>query len=93
MHARHLYRIETEAMDRDALVEALFAQGIGTGVHYRAVHLHRYYRERYDLRPESFPQATRASERTLSLPLTAGLSDEAQERTIEALRSTIENAG
>ena len=40
----------TLGLSRDELLEALTVRGIGTGVHYRGVHLHPYYRDKYDLR-------------------------------------------
>ncbi|HWF25923.1 MAG TPA: DegT/DnrJ/EryC1/StrS family aminotransferase [Solirubrobacteraceae bacterium] len=87
-HARHLYQVllEPEApLARDELVEALIARGIGTGVHYRGVHLHPYYRDRYHLAPESFPVATSISERTLSLPLSPKVTGADQDDVVLAL--------
>jgi dTDP-4-amino-4,6-dideoxygalactose transaminase len=91
-HARHLYRIEVAAearLDRDALLDRLVAAGIGTGVHYRAVHLHPYYRDRYALHPASLPIATAASERTLSLPLSPKVSDDDQDDVVAALTDAL----
>ena len=55
-HARHLYQVllEPEApVTRDELLDGLDrAASIGTGVHYRGVHLHPYYRDTYGLRRE-----------------------------------------
>jgi dTDP-4-amino-4,6-dideoxygalactose transaminase len=92
-HARHLYAVEIEpaaARDRDEMLDALQAAGIGAGVHYRGIHLHPYYRTRYDLAPESFPVATAISDRTLSLPLSPKVSDDDAERVISTLRSLLE---
>lgn len=91
-HARHLYRIEVapEAkIDRDALLDRLVTAGIGTGVHYRAVHLHPYYRDHYKLDPASLPIATAASERTLSLPLSPKVSDDDQDDVVTALTEAL----
>jgi dTDP-4-amino-4,6-dideoxygalactose transaminase len=87
-HARHLYQvlIEPEApLRRDALLDALNARRIGTGVHYRGVHLHPYYRDRYGLVPEAFPVATSVSERTLSLPLSPQITEADQDDVVGAL--------
>jgi len=91
-HARHLYRILTRrdgASPRDDVIARMSAAGIGTGVHYRGVHLHRYYRERYGLDPAAFPVATDMSERTLSLPLSPAITAADQRRVAEALRGAI----
>lgn len=78
-HARHLYQVLVgpEAdVTRDDLMTRLTQRRIGVGVHYRACHLHPYYRDKYGLTPADFPVASDLSERTLSLPLAADLSEE-----------------
>lgn len=92
-HARHLYTIHLElehlTVDRDAVLSALHCQGIGTGVHYRGLHLHPYYRERFRYAVDDFPESTWLSERTLSIPLSPKLTDEDVEDVIEALINTL----
>ena len=76
-HSRHLYQVlvgQDACMSRDELLDFLVERRIGAGVHYRGVHLHPYYRDRYGLRPAAFPVATDISERTISLPLSPGVS-------------------
>jgi dTDP-4-amino-4,6-dideoxygalactose transaminase len=87
-HARHLYQVlvgRDAPLTRDALLDALAARRIGTGVHYRGVHLHPFYRDRYGLRPEDFPVATAISERTVSLPLSPKVSEADQDDVAAAL--------
>lgn len=72
VHSWHLYvvRLAGDApVSRDVFIERLFAAGIGCSVHYIPLHLHPYWRERYDLKPEHFPQSQHAYERMVSLPL------------------------
>ena len=91
-HARHLYQvlIEPDApLARDELLNALNERNIGTGVHYRGVHLHPYYRDRYHLAPEDFPVASAISDRTLSLPLSPRVSDADQDSVVQALRELL----
>jgi dTDP-4-amino-4,6-dideoxygalactose transaminase len=95
-HARHLYsvRLEEDAgLSRDALLDALQEQRIGSGVHYLAVHLHPYYRERYGLEPDDLPIAHRISQQTLSLPLSPKVSDADQDDVVAALRLVLERGG
>jgi dTDP-4-amino-4,6-dideoxygalactose transaminase len=83
--------VEPEApLDRDRLIHALSERNIGTGVHYRGVHLHPYYRDRYGLRPEQFPVATRISDRTLSLPLSPRVTEADQDDTVQALQELLD---
>lgn len=90
-HAWHLYqlllRLEMLSIDRDGFVSALESSGIGTSVHYKPLHLMRYYRERYRLTPEDFPEATRRYRRTVSVPIYPGLTDEEVARVIDSVLS------
>jgi dTDP-4-amino-4,6-dideoxygalactose transaminase len=89
-HAHHLYVVEVDAdeygLDRDRLLEALRAENIGAGVHYRAVHLHPYYEETLGLGPDALPNATRLSNRVLSLPLSPAMSEDDVVRVAGAVR-------
>lgn len=72
-HAYHLYVLEldTDALgiSRDAIMKYLQEHNVGVGIHYYGMHLQPHYVDRYGLRPADFPNATRASERMISLPL------------------------
>lgn len=87
-HARHLYQVTINPgvpLTRDQLLDGLTARRIGTGVHYRGVHLHPFYHDKYGLRPEQFPVATAISDRTLSLPLSPKVSEADQDDVVEAM--------
>jgi dTDP-4-amino-4,6-dideoxygalactose transaminase len=91
-HARHLYQVQLKdgaRLTRDELLDALTARNIGTGVHYRGVHLHPFYRDRYGLDPGQFPAATAISQRTLSLPLGAGVTEADQDDVVQALTEVL----
>ena len=90
-HARHLYTLwldwDALGLDRSGVVRALSELGVGVGWHFRAVHLQPFYRERYGLGAGDFPVAELISDRTLSIPLSAGLTDEEVDRVIRAVRA------
>jgi dTDP-4-amino-4,6-dideoxygalactose transaminase len=92
-HARHLYAVEVDSDDegeaRDAVLDALHRRRIGAGVHYRGVHMHPYYRDRYFLQPEQYPVATRISHRTLSLPLSPQVTEQDQDDVVAALAEAL----
>jgi dTDP-4-amino-4,6-dideoxygalactose transaminase len=92
-HARHLYTLlvdrERAGITRDEFRERLNARGVGTALHFIAVHLQAYYRERFGFKPDDFPVAAWISERTVSLPLSAKLTDGEVERVIEAVRASL----
>jgi dTDP-4-amino-4,6-dideoxygalactose transaminase len=91
-HAWHLYPIrldDTATIGRDALIERLFAAGIGCSVHYIPLHLQPYWRDRYRLDPASFPHSQRAYERLVSLPIYTTMSDADVDRVVEALQAEL----
>jgi len=91
-HAWHLYVIQlldSAGIPRDQFIEDMAAAGIGTSVHYIPLHLHPYWRDTYGLRPEQFPNTSRAFNRIVSLPLYTRMTDEDQDRVICAIRSIL----
>jgi dTDP-4-amino-4,6-dideoxygalactose transaminase len=92
-HAHHLYTVLVEhglcGWTRDDLAAALRERGIATSVHFKAIHLHRYYAERFGYRRGMFPNAEFVSDRTLSLPLSAGTDEADVDRVITVLRELV----
>ncbi len=92
VHSWHLYVVrlsDQTPVTRDAVIDSLFADGIGVSVHYIPLHLHPYWKERYDLKPEQFPHSQKAYERMLTLPLYTRMTDDDVERVITAVRKAL----
>jgi dTDP-4-amino-4,6-dideoxygalactose transaminase len=92
LHARHLFTVlihDNARVTRDEFLLQMHRRGIGTGVHYRALHTHPYYRERWGFHPEQFPHAYAIGEHTVSLPLAPKLTDADVERVIAAAREIL----
>ena len=93
-HARHLYTLLLDldrlACTRDEVLVALHEQNIGTGVHYRALHLHPYYRDTFGYSQGDFPNAEWISDRTISLPLSPKLTDDDVDDVIVAVTRTLD---
>ena len=70
-------------------MDDLLAANIGVGLHFKALHLHRLYREQLALGPDALPHATSASERILSLPLFPGMTREDVEDVASALEEIL----
>ncbi len=89
LHAWHLYapliNPDVAKMDRDAFMQGMKERNIGTGLHYRAVHLYPYYREHFGFKRGDFPNAETISDRIVSLPLFPAMTDADQDRVIEAM--------
>jgi len=78
-HAWHLFVLTVKPqarVNRGRLIELLAARGIGTSVPYRPLHRMSYYRDRYQLKAEEFPQAERIWRGCVALPLYPTLSDD-----------------
>ena len=90
-HARHLYTVlvdqQGSGLSRDALYEALKARGVASSIHFTALHLLAYYARRFNFRRGMFPAAEAISDRTLSLPLSSSMGDEAVQQVVAAVRS------
>ena len=89
-HGWHLYVIQVDperlTIGRDAFIDRLIARNIGVSVHFIPLHVHPYYRERYALRPQDFPNAWTAYERIVSLPIYAKMTDDDVRHVIDAVR-------
>ena len=94
-HARHLYTILLDLdrlkITRNEFIAALKAENIGTGVHFTAVHLHSYYRKTFGWKRGDCPNAEYISDRTVSLPLSAKLTEEDADDVIKAVQKVIEH--
>lgn len=72
-HAWHLFvvRLDTDraGMDRRTFMAELKKRNIGTGIHFKAVHTQKYYRETLRLPDGALPDTEWNSARICSLPL------------------------
>jgi dTDP-4-amino-4,6-dideoxygalactose transaminase len=84
--ADHLFPLLLpEGTDRAAVIAAMAADGIGTGIHFRPLHRFSWYAAHADIGPGGVDVAERLADRALSLPLHATLSDDEVDRIIDAL--------
>jgi len=94
-HAWHLYpiRLNTEllAIDRDKFIEIMHSKNIGTSVHFIPLHLHPFYRDRYNLKQGEFPNAEHAYSREVSLPVYPRMADDDVKDVIESVKDIIKN--
>jgi len=76
-------------LDRDEVIKQVQEMGVGCAVNYRAVHVLRYFRERYGCRPEDFPNAHGIGQRTMSLPLYPKLNEGEVARVCDTLKKVV----
>lgn len=92
--AWHLYllrlNLDTLKIDRNEFLDKLKAANIGFSVHYIPLHMHPYYREKFDYRPDSFPVAALNYRRVVTLPLYPAMSDQDVQDVIEAVQAIVD---
>ncbi|MGV6807379.1 MAG: DegT/DnrJ/EryC1/StrS family aminotransferase [bacterium] len=92
-HAYHLYSIQlndaTIDISRDQFLEKLTACGVGVGVHYLCIAEHPYYQKYFGWSADQYPVACRYGQQTLSLPLSAKLTDGQVEYIVEQVKGAV----
>lgn len=91
-HAWHLYVIrltDDVLISRDNFIELMAEKGIGCSVHFIPLHLHPYWCNTYKLKPIDFPKALMTYERAVSLPLFTKMTDDDQQRVIDAVQDIL----
>jgi dTDP-4-amino-4,6-dideoxygalactose transaminase len=69
-HAWHLFVVRMpKSVNRDAVMDSLKSHGVGCSLHYRPLHQHRYYREKFFLDSKSFPNSEAVFRSAISLPI------------------------
>jgi len=92
VHAWHLFVIRLNQdvkISRDELIEYLSKKNIGTSVHYNPLHRQPYWRDRYKLTSEMFPESEKAYQTMVSIPLYTLMSPEQQDHIIDSLRNVL----
>jgi len=94
-HSWHLYIVRvdpaTAGLTRDEFMERLKGRGIGTGLHFRAAHTHKYYRAHHPPRTP-LPNTEWNSDRVCSLPLFPDMPLSDVERVVDAIRAVVREA-
>jgi dTDP-4-amino-4,6-dideoxygalactose transaminase len=89
LHSWHIYtpliNEEVTNMTRDEFMAAMKENNIGTGLHYRAVHLYPYYRQAFGFNVGDFPCAEDVCERIVSLPLFPLMTDAEHDRVLDIM--------
>ena len=90
---RHLYiiqlNLELLKCGRKEIFDALQAEGVGVNVHYIPTYYFPYYQQ-LGYKKGLCPNAEKLYERIISIPLYYSLSDEQQNKVIEAIKKVIE---
>jgi UDP-4-amino-4-deoxy-L-arabinose-oxoglutarate aminotransferase len=92
-HAWHLFvvrlDIDKTKLSRDDFMQELKKKNIGTGLHFRAVHLQKYYTESMGTHRGMLPNTEWNSDRILSLPLFPDMTFDDVDYVVEAIKEVI----
>ncbi len=92
-HAWHLFivrlDIDRAGISRNSFMAELQKRNIGTGIHFRAVHEQKYYRETLKLLPGALPATEWNSERICSLPLFPAMTMDDVDDVVAAIKEVL----
>ncbi len=92
-HAWHLFvvrlDIERAGMDRETFMGELKKRNIGTGIHFKAVHRQKYYRQTVHLPEGALPNTEWNSRRICSLPLFPDMTPEDVDEVVAAIKEVL----
>ncbi len=90
VHPWHLFTVL--APQRAPFMDRLKSLGIGTGLHFEAVHLHAFYRQRFGTRPGTHPVAEEVCSRIVSLPLFPSMTEEDVDDVVAGVGEAVKDA-
>lgn len=89
----HLYIIKIKTkhlkVDRDRIMNAIQAENIGVGIHFKALHLHEFYKNVLKLKRGMFLVAEYVSDSVISLPLYPKMSEKDAMDVVNAVKKVI----
>ena len=88
LHSWHLFccQLNTDKICRNDFIQAMSDNGIGTSVHYIPLHMQPYWKNRYNLTDEQFPNASQYFKNAVTLPLYTKMSVDEQSRVIDTVK-------
>ncbi len=92
-HAWHLFIVRLDIdkvkLSRDDFMQELKQRNIGTGLHFRAVHLQKYYTESMGTHRGMLPNTEWNSDRICSLPLFPDMTFDDVDNVVEAIKEVL----
>lgn len=95
-HAYHLFilRINKDVcgISRDTFLIKMTEKNVGVGVHYQAIPQHPFYQEKFGWDPKHYPNAVKFGNETVSIPLSAKLTNEEVNYIIKSIKEILNDA-
>ena len=74
---------------RDGFISEMAKRNIGTSVHYKPLHRMTYYRNKYNLKGDMFPNSEWVFERCVSIPMFSAMTNKQIEYVIKSIREIL----
>jgi dTDP-4-amino-4,6-dideoxygalactose transaminase len=88
--ARHLYplrlNLDKWKITRDDFIQELKERGVGASVHFIPLHIMPYYKNRYNLAENDFPNTMKAYKQEVSLPIWSGMTLSQTLKVVDVVR-------
>ena len=94
-HAWHLFPIvikENAPVSRNEFIEQMSKAGIGTSVHYKPLHRMTYYKNKYGLQSDAFPNAEKTWQGNVSLPIFPYMTEEELKYVCETTKKILSDS-
>lgn len=92
-HAWHLFIVRVDSdkagLSREQFMDGLKERNIGTGIHFRAAHIQRFYREQLGFERGMLPNTEWNSDRICSLPLFPDMTLADVDSVVEAIKQVV----
>jgi len=75
------------SISRDEFIEKVKSEGIGVSVHFIPLHTMPYYKNRYSLQDNDFPETIKSFNRVISIPIWAGMEKSHIDRVISVFKT------
>ena len=91
-HSWHLFPIiikPESVVSRNEFINKISEKGIGVSVHYKPIHQLSYYKKKYNLNPNDFPNTEKIWKGTVSLPIYPELNELELQYICTAVKSIV----
>jgi UDP-4-amino-4-deoxy-L-arabinose-oxoglutarate aminotransferase len=93
VHSRHLFIVrlisDKPGLSRDSFMKELKSRNIGTGLHFKATHLQKYYVDALGMKRGMLPNTEWNSDRICSLPLFPDMTDNDVDDVVQAIEDVL----